>query len=382
MDSIFITEKCTLPDWFHNIWTIGVHLTLGLEHIHAKGIVHRDLKPNNGDLSSLQVRLTAVLFSYKNSVWKIADFGFSVEGSSRNARDTSKARGTSCYRAPELVKEEASFTSKVDMWSLGCILYELATGNTAFRNDFHIFEYSVEDSIIQLSVPDLSPFLQHHASENIQELLHRDHRQRPNASTASRVFSTYCWTLRMSSMALIVESPSYPSYQEWKEVANSDVTEHSFLTQLVDVCEKGGNPSAAMVIRRDFFHLLAATYWEGKNFDSLILLYEDAVDKEPLDLWLWHHLFEAHVGKDGVDRAIAVCKNGMRNHDNNPCPVMVLISLYAAKGDYEKAITTYMDLSSDWKGWSQMENVLSKAMNENLLPLDNKPEEKNDLERR
>jgi serine/threonine protein kinase len=324
----------------------------------------------------LKMMLIAVLFSYNTRVWKIADFGFSVEGSSRNARDTSKARGTSCYRSPELLKEERNFTNKVDIWSLGCILYKLATGNTAFRNDFHIWEYSLKDSVIQLSLPELSPFLQHHASENIQELLHKDREQRPNATTASRVFSTYCWTLRMSTMALIVESHSYPSYQEWKDVANSHLDEYGFLNKLAAAYEKKGNPGVGMAIRRESlhqprikYHRLAAKYWKGKNFDSLILLYEDAVDKEPLDLWLWHHLFEAHVGKDGVDRAIAVCKNG--NYDNNPCPVMVLISLYAANGDYKNAISTYMDLWSNWEVWSQMENVLSKAMNENLLPRDN-----------
>jgi serine/threonine protein kinase len=49
IDSIFVTETGpNLPEWFHNVWTIGLHLALGLEYMHAKKIVHRDLKPSNG----------------------------------------------------------------------------------------------------------------------------------------------------------------------------------------------------------------------------------------------------------------------------------------------------------------------------------------------
>lgn len=55
--SIFITEKCSLPTWFHNIWTIGVHLAQGLQYIHFKGIVHRDLKPSNGTFLLLKYLL-------------------------------------------------------------------------------------------------------------------------------------------------------------------------------------------------------------------------------------------------------------------------------------------------------------------------------------
>jgi serine/threonine protein kinase len=309
-----------------------------------------------------------------------------VEGSSRNARDTSKARGTSCYRAPELVKEEASFTNKVDMWSLGCILYELATGTIAFRSDFHTFEYSTEDSVIQFSVPDLSAFLQHHASENIQELLHRDRERRPNATSASQMFSTYCWILSMSRMQTIVDSELYPSYQEWKQLAKSHPDQHDFLNQVADMYERNGNCSVAIDIRQDLIRLglnrLATEYWERGNYNALIHIYEDAIDEEPLDFWHWHYLFEAHIAKDGFDGAIAACKQGITKHPDNPCPMMELTNLYTAKGDYHMAITIYMGLSSDWKGWSQLENVLSKAMNENLSLLHNKMEAMNGLGRR
>jgi hypothetical protein len=319
---------------------------------------------------------TPVLFSFKDGIWKIADFGFAVEGSSKHARDTSKARGTSCYRSPELVKEEATFTNKVDIWSLGCILYELATGTTAFRSDMDTFEYSFKDTGIQLSVPELSAFLQHHASENIRELLHRDHEQRPDAATAGQIFSAYCSLLSIPAVQAIVESQLYPSYREWKEVANCHVEQHEILNQLAAVYEMKGNHSVATAIQRESIHRLTVEY--GKNDDKGVHIYEDAVEREPLNFWLWHRLYEVHVTNDGLDGAIAACKQGKVNYPNNPCPVMELCNLYAARGDYDSAISTYMDLASDWEGWSHMENVLSRAM---MSEPGNKPEVINDLGR-
>jgi tetratricopeptide (TPR) repeat protein len=184
-------------------------------------------------------------------------------------------------------------------------------------------------------------------------------------------------------MQTIVASQSYPSYQEWKEVANSHVDEHEILNQLAAVYERKGNHGVATAIRREFVHRLAAEYWEIGEFDAVVHIYEDAVEKDPLDFWLWHRLYEAHVAKDGIDGAIRACMKGTIKYPNNPCPAMELPNLYAAKGNYYSAISTCKYLTSDWEGWSHMENVLSRAMmSEPLTPLGNKSEVIHDLGRR
>lgn len=83
-----------------------------------------------------------VLFSLKDNAWKIADFGLLSEGTSRHCKTTHYARGTSGYRAPELVREDASYNNKVDIWALGCILYELATRRRAFANDYTVLDFA------------------------------------------------------------------------------------------------------------------------------------------------------------------------------------------------------------------------------------------------
>jgi serine/threonine protein kinase len=57
------------------------------------------------------------------------------------------ARGTPCYRAPELIREshgvgtERKYTNAVDIWSLGCVLFELLFRKKAFKDDFSVHEY-------------------------------------------------------------------------------------------------------------------------------------------------------------------------------------------------------------------------------------------------
>jgi serine/threonine protein kinase len=54
------------------------------------------------------------------------------------------SRGTVGYRAPEPIQYHGfpnKYTNKVDIWALGCILYELVLGKQAFRDDLTVIEY-------------------------------------------------------------------------------------------------------------------------------------------------------------------------------------------------------------------------------------------------
>lgn len=79
--------------------------------------------------------LCIVLFSYIHQRWKIADFGFTAQGSSRRLTPTETSRGTPVYRAPELLEENGGYHASSDIWAFGCIAYELLTGEKAFLLD-------------------------------------------------------------------------------------------------------------------------------------------------------------------------------------------------------------------------------------------------------
>lgn len=78
-----------------------------------------------------------VLFSYIHQRWKISDFGTSAEGTSKRLQHTTLQRGTSSYRAPEVVKN-GSYNNKADIWAFGCIAYELCTKTPAFSGDWEM----------------------------------------------------------------------------------------------------------------------------------------------------------------------------------------------------------------------------------------------------
>lgn len=96
----------------------------GLEYAHARGIVHRDLKPGN------------ILFDETDKA-RMADMGFAKvmsEGASRSMSASGSLVGTPTYMAPETWRNKPA-TPQTDIYSLGCILYEMLTGKVMFEGD-------------------------------------------------------------------------------------------------------------------------------------------------------------------------------------------------------------------------------------------------------
>jgi len=88
--------------------------------MHLQCIIHRDLKPEN----ILLVKDDDDCFDIK-----IADLGFACNYDKEKGLDL--VLGTPLYMSPELVKHQR-YTEKVDVWSLGVIVYQLLSGKTPF----------------------------------------------------------------------------------------------------------------------------------------------------------------------------------------------------------------------------------------------------------
>ena len=109
-----IQNSNMLPD--HQIWKILIETCYALHYLHQNNIIHRDLKPSN-------------ILLHKGSV-KLCDFGVSCRINSEIGHAYSVV-GTPYYLSPELITNKP-YNSKVDIWSLGCVLYELIFLKPAF----------------------------------------------------------------------------------------------------------------------------------------------------------------------------------------------------------------------------------------------------------
>ncbi|KAI0534799.1 kinase-like domain-containing protein [Xylaria digitata] len=117
--------------------SVAEQILRGLGVMHEHFIAHRDLKPQNilvSSLSSSPLREVRV---------KIVDFGVSKRLSERLTSFLRTGAGTEGYRAPEVVKAwkqedgrpNTHYSYNADIWSLGCIIYRMASGSTLFEND-------------------------------------------------------------------------------------------------------------------------------------------------------------------------------------------------------------------------------------------------------
>ena len=118
-----------------------------------------------------------LLVLWKDGYWKIADFGLTSDATSNRLISTSAARGKPCYRPPELLKETGSgFNHKSDMWSFGCIAFELFSGKKAFEGDYAVFAYAVSGKTPRRIIKDLSST----AKGIVQDLFQIDPAKRPS----------------------------------------------------------------------------------------------------------------------------------------------------------------------------------------------------------
>jgi serine/threonine-protein kinase len=97
---------------------------------HAGGIVHRDIKPENLFLTQQAGSVECI---------KVLDFGISksalgveTAGGGRRPAKTMLPMGTPGYMSPEQIRACGAVDARTDIWALGCVLYELLTGATAF----------------------------------------------------------------------------------------------------------------------------------------------------------------------------------------------------------------------------------------------------------
>ncbi|XP_063506969.1 serine/threonine-protein kinase Nek3 isoform X3 [Pongo pygmaeus] len=140
-------------------------MCLGVNHIHKKRVLHRDIKSKN-------------IFLTQNGKVKLGDFG--------SARVLSNPMAFACtyvgtpYYVPPEIWENLPYNNKSDIWSLGCILYELCTLKHPFQAN------SWKNLILKVCQGCISPLPSHYSCELqflVKQMFKRNPSHRPSATT-------------------------------------------------------------------------------------------------------------------------------------------------------------------------------------------------------
>ena len=124
----FNKSKTVMPSILVKLY--AYQMLKSLAYIHSMGICHRDIKPQN------------VLVNPANHVLKLCDFGSAkklVKGEPNISYICSRY-----YRAPELIFGATDYTNAIDVWSTGCVIAEMVTGQPVFPGE------SASDQLVEI----------------------------------------------------------------------------------------------------------------------------------------------------------------------------------------------------------------------------------------
>ena len=104
-----------------------------LEYAHRQGVTHRDISPSN-------------MLVTPDGVLKLTDFGLAFLTNSDRVTQTGLVMGSAYYMSPEQVKGQDEIDSRTDVYSIGAVLYELATNRKPFesQNEYQLLEAHVK----------------------------------------------------------------------------------------------------------------------------------------------------------------------------------------------------------------------------------------------
>jgi serine/threonine protein kinase len=163
-----LRRECSLP--IPAAVDIAIKIADVLVYLHEHHIIHRDLKPEN------------VMLLPDGGV-KLMDFGIAVDTTQGKMTwgSLSQSMGTPDYMAPEQIKGHRG-DARTDLYSLGCMLYEMLTGRVPFPSENIYAAMHAKTESMPPSPRGLRPEISPELEEIVLSLLERDPANRPESA--------------------------------------------------------------------------------------------------------------------------------------------------------------------------------------------------------
>lgn len=300
---------------------ILVQIGQALHYIHQQNVIHCDLKPGN------------ILFNAKGDVL-LADFGLSTMLTSANTKRVISGNGTPGYMAPE--QFEGTISRKSDQYSLGCIAYELLTGQKPFTGPDAlsvVFKHMEEEPILPTQ---LNP----HVPVSIEQAILKAMAKKPD----DRHVDIFAFIAALG-VSIISQVPTVPSSQAFSS-------------------DPGASKSNEEQLLKEQWLDEGVAHSEAGHYAKALVAFEQATQLDPNDT-------EAYIGKgitlyhlgcyvealDAYNRAIQLDASDSDAYNGKGLVLEKMQQYQEALLTYEKAVECG---SISIPGWQSIGNVLQQ----------------------
>ena len=154
----------------HEVARIGMQIAAGLSAAHEQNLVHRDIKPGN------------ILIEKSTGRVKLTDFGLARISDEVNLTRTGMLLGTALYMSPEQAMGEL-IDERSDLFSLGAVMYEMATGKVAFHAPTSIGVMKMIMDNKPAAPYEINPAIGKPTSDLIMQMLSKEPDKRPDSAS-------------------------------------------------------------------------------------------------------------------------------------------------------------------------------------------------------
>ncbi len=388
LEELLITAPLTEKE----VLRLGTQLCQGVAAAHERGMVHCDLKPAN-------IRVTP-------DAWlKIIDFGIakvlqkvSVEEETTVGWKADSPGGTRPYMAPEQVRNE-KVDVRSDIWGIGCVLFEMATGLRPFRGTGKALEEAILGQPVP-SVTNFNPRMPAALDTIIAKCLEKDRRKRyasakqieadlrrlPEKAAPPRTWYQRCfrWVAQhkvaLAGLALVVliliptPQPRVPK----PEVTTITPAAHDLYlqgTKLLERWDQAGHPDAAIALFQKAlnsdpsfalgYSALAEAYWVKYRLEKDTRWMELAeancrlaAERNSQLPAIYVTLARVHNGKGEHNLALQEIQRALKLEPTDPDALLGEGAVLASLGRLQEAEGRYKQAAAarpqHWGGWYEL----------------------------